>query len=353
MKKKLRIVLIVVSVLMIVSVASAQKKTVSIIKGTVIDAETKEALFAASVYFAETTIGTAVQNKGDYSLTVTKPGNYELVVSMIGYETEKMSIFVEGEKNYNFDFKLVPKVMNINPVEVEGESQSDWKKALRIFTRKIMGSLESEDDCTIENKEYLDFKWIKDTLTAVSRQPIVVRNDYLGYKIVFEIVKYKYNPVSSYQEYAIYSRFIEMTPADKDQKEKWEDNRNDIFFGSPIHFLWSVRHGRMKEEGFDVHLVNKPLFNKDDELQEIKETDDLRSNDQFLDEPVYAFKGYIKVLYRNQISYAKMICPFFALDSYGIADNHLPFSCLGFWSNYGLGNMLPRDYLPESLKEDM
>jgi hypothetical protein len=353
MNKRIKIYFTIIIMLAVISGISAQKKGTSIISGTVIDSETKEPLIAASVYCAETTIGTTVQEKGDYSLAVPKPGNYELVVSMVGYQSEKRSMFIEGGKNYTFNFKLVPKPMNINPVEIEGESQSDWKKSLRIFTRKIMGSLESEDDCTIENKEYLDFKWLKDTLSAVSRQPIVVRNDYLGYKVIFEILRYKYNPVSSYQEYSINSRFVEMKPADKDEKERWESHRNDIFFGSPIHFLWSLKHDRLKEESFTIHFVNKPFVKKEDELQEIKEAADFKNAEQFMDETVYSFNGFIKVEYRNQISYAKMICPFFTLDSYGIADNHIPFSCQGFWSNYGLGNMLPRNYLPESLKKSL
>lgn len=353
MNKKLCIIFTMAITLLLVSGITAQKKTISVISGTVIDAETKEPLTAASVYFAETTIGTTAQEKGDYSLTISKPGNYELIVSMIGYQMERRSMFIEGGKNYTFNFKMAPKAMNINPVEIEGESQSGWRKSLGIFTRKIMGNLESEDDCTIENKEYLDFKWVGDTLSAVSRQPIIARNDYLGYKVIFEILKYKYNPVSSYQEYSIYSRFVEITPKDNSQKQKWENNRKDIFFGSPIHFLWSIKHDRMKEEDFTVHYVNKPFVKKEDELQEIQSASDFKNSDQFLDEPVFSFKGYIKVVYRNQISYAKMICPFFTLDSNGIADNHLPFSCLGYWSNYGLGNMLPRDYLPESLKNDL
>lgn len=351
MNKCYRIYLIMVLTIFLAGSIYAQKKAATV-NGRVFDKETNEPLVAASVYFAETTIGTSVELDGTYSLTVVKPGNYELVVSMIGYETQMTSLVVEAGKSYSMEFKLVTKPMNINPVEIEGENQSEWRKNLRLFTRKIMGNLLSEEDCMIENKEYLDFKWSGDTLIATARKPVIVDNTYLGYKIIFEILKYKFNPVSTYQEYSIYSRFIEMPPENKNQKEKWDDNRKEMFYGSPVHFLWAVKHNRMKEEDFKVHFVSNPYSKKNDELQEVKSGENFKYSDQFLDEPLYSFNGYIKVEYKSQISYAKMRCAYFTLDSYGIADNHLPISTYGFWSNFGVASMLPRDYLPESLKNN-
>lgn len=352
MHGRMRAALVIVFMMLIVSDAAAQKSTISVIKGTIVDKETKEPLVSASVYFAETTIGTIAQANGYYTLTVSRPGNYELIVSMVGYEMQKIKMFVRKGKEETYNFQLSSKAVNVNAVEIEGENQSEWKRNLAIFSRKLFGYIGKPGDCNIENKEIINFKWAKDTLMAFADKPVIVINNYLGYKISISIRTFRYSTATTEQEFSYHSFFVELKPENEEQKEEWEKNREEAFYGSPVHFLWALKNDRLPDEKFKVNFVSDPFKGNVEIHQEVKDSKDLLKGEQFLDEPVYFFSGYMKILYRNsQVSYIKLKQPFFTIDSNGIADNHLPFLCAGFWADLGMANMLPSDYLPESIRK--
>jgi len=324
-----------------------------VIKGSVVDKENDSPLEGASIYFAETTIGAMAEKNGHYLLEVRKPGNYELIVSMIGYEIQKKDFSIDKEGEITLNFKMVSKEMNMKAVEVEGQEQDEWKRGLEIFTRKFLGMLQPLSECVIENKEYIDFKWKGDTLVASAKQPIVIINYYLGYKIICEIVKYKFDPVSTYQEYSIFSRFIDLSEQNPDKVEKWKGNRKSFYYGSPAHFLWSLKHDCLAKEGYKVYKAVAPQSGNFNESNEVKSWLDIQYANQYLDEPMLSFTNYLKIEYsmHSEVSYVKLRVPFFTIDNYGIADQHLPFLCYGDWAKIGVGSMLPRDYLPETDKK--
>lgn len=346
-----RVIYAILFILAVVSGAMAQDKTVSIIRGTVTDAESREPLIAASIYFTETTIGTIAGEKGKYTLVVPRPGNYELVVSMVGYEMKKMKMFVRAGKEETLNFQLQPKAVNVKTVEVKGFNQSEWRSNLAIFTRKFFGIIGGYRDCEIENKEIINFRWAKDTLIAAADKPVAVINNYLGYKIMFEIKMYRYNTTTTAQEFSYKSFFVDLKPENQSQKEKWGKNREKAFLGSPVHFLWALKYDRLADEGFKINLSSDPFRGEVKEYEEVKSSKDLQKGEQFLDEPLYSFPGFIKVSYlRDKVSYILLRQPYFTIDSNGIADNHLPFLSVGYWADSGAANMLPSNYLPESLK---
>ena len=61
------------------------------IKGTVIDAETGDALPGASVFIEESRMGTVSDFEGRFEFTSRATGAAELVISMIGYETYRQA----------------------------------------------------------------------------------------------------------------------------------------------------------------------------------------------------------------------------------------------------------------------
>jgi hypothetical protein len=349
-----RVIYAILLILAAVSGAAAQDKTVSIIKGAVTDAESKEPLIAASIYFTETTIGTIAGKKGSYTLVVPRPGNYELVVSMVGYEMKKMKMFVQPGREETLNFQLQPKAVNVKTVEVKGVNQSEWKSNLAIFTRKFFGRIGGYRDCEIENKEIINFRWAKDTLIAAADKPVVVINNYLGYRIAFEIRTYRYNTATTAQEFSYKSFFVELKPENDSQKEDWGKNRENTFFGSPVHFLWALKYDRLADEGFKVNFSSDPFMGEAKEYEEIRNSKDIQKGEQFLGEPQYSFSGFVKVSYhKDQVSYILLREPYFTIDSNGIANNHLPFLSVGYWADSGAANMLPSDYLPESIKKIM
>lgn len=354
MSKCCKIIFNILFTLLIVPAAAAQDKALSVITGTVIDSESKAPLAAASIYFAGTTIGTIAHANGKYTLTVQRPGNYELIISMVGYEMQKMKMFIPSGVEETFNFQLSPKPVDVKTVEVRGINQSEWKSNLALFSRKLIGNIGDAGKCEIENKEIINFQWAKDTLIVSADKPVVVINNYLGYKIVFEIKVYRYNTKTTAQEFSFKSFFIELKPKNEEQKEEWNENREKAFFGSPVHFLWALKYDRLSDEGFKVNFSSDPFTGNVREYEEVKSSKDLQEGKQAAGEIHYTFSGFLKICYKNdQVSYILMREPFFTIDSYGIANNHLPFLCTGYWADLGAAIMKPSDYLPGLIKKKM
>lgn len=95
--------------------ASAQSYTIS---GYVEDAASKERLIGVNVYLAGTSYGTSTNTYGFYSLTVPK-GEYVLLVSYIGYQSQRDSITVN--RNLSFDFDLADASESLDEVQVTAE----------------------------------------------------------------------------------------------------------------------------------------------------------------------------------------------------------------------------------------
>lgn len=349
---KMLIIIPVITLIFANSLIRAQ--AVSTVKGKVIDRETGYPLEAASVYFAQTTIGAMVNKSGQFTIEVTKPGNYELVVSMVGYELQKLGISVYPGKEYNYEFKLVPKVTEIAAVEVVAEGQDEWKNSMEVFKIRLLGTLASAEECTIKNIEYVDFKKENDAITAYCTKPISIISNYLGYEIIVELSFFYYNPLTRELKYSFIPRYIELIPKDESQKERWAKSREEIYYGSPEHFLWALKNDKLLTEGFEVSrsaTLNFKTLSVGNEAI-IKSWKDLRYKEEFGNEPILFFPGYLKISYKKaSISCIKLIYPFFTIDEFGRADNHLPFECSGFWGKYGLASRLPIDYLPASLKK--
>ena len=79
--------LIAVSLLSLFSVITAQETTHSgLIKGIVLDAETKQPLIGANIFVQGSNSGTTTDESGNYQFDKIKVGTYSIVYSYIGYE---------------------------------------------------------------------------------------------------------------------------------------------------------------------------------------------------------------------------------------------------------------------------
>ena len=81
--------------------AKAQNRTVS---GYIEDAASQERLIGVNVFLKGTDFGTSTNTYGFYSLTVPQ-GDYELIVSYIGYATVRDSIVLETNLQRDFQIK--------------------------------------------------------------------------------------------------------------------------------------------------------------------------------------------------------------------------------------------------------
>lgn len=94
---------------------------VSTIEGKVTD-ETGSPLPLANVFIKETNIGTTTDTKGNFRL-ITKPGNYTLEVSYVGYEKKKIEISLKPDQTLHLNIKLKSITFEIAGIEVTAEKE--------------------------------------------------------------------------------------------------------------------------------------------------------------------------------------------------------------------------------------
>jgi len=106
--------------LLILSFVSAAQGNFSF-SGTVSDASSGEDLIGATVYVEQLKFGTTTNSYGIFSMSL-KPGNYNVIVSFLGYETQKISIAVDG--NLKRNVRLNPKSEELGEVIVSTEARN-------------------------------------------------------------------------------------------------------------------------------------------------------------------------------------------------------------------------------------
>ena len=92
-----------------------------IVSGFVTDSSSGEALIGANISLQETGQGMATDMNGYYIIQDIKPGNYTIMVSYIGFNTNRQFISIESEESKKIDISLEEQVLKLTEVEVTAE----------------------------------------------------------------------------------------------------------------------------------------------------------------------------------------------------------------------------------------
>ena len=92
-----------------------------IVSGFVTDSSSGEALIGANVSLQETGQGMATDMNGYYIIQDIKPGNYTIMVSYIGFNTNRQFISIDSEESKIIDISLAEQVLKLTEVEVTAE----------------------------------------------------------------------------------------------------------------------------------------------------------------------------------------------------------------------------------------
>ena len=143
------------------------------IKGIVSDSITGETLPYVSLIFKGTTIGTASDEDGNFSISTSTPGKI-LSVSYIGYDTKEIQI--SKGKSYNLDIRLVPSGIKLNEVVVKPKREKYRKKdnPAVIFVKKVIALRESNDP---HNRDFYRYDQYNKMVFAMNDYKPKVRKD--------------------------------------------------------------------------------------------------------------------------------------------------------------------------------
>jgi hypothetical protein len=239
---KMTRLLTIVFLLSALSNLCAQTSTYGVVTGLVTDALSGEALAYTNVFLANTTIGDAADDNGEFVLDRIPPGSYQLVISRIGYEMQVRDIRVSPNQRQKLAIKLDVKSIEGEEVRVEAEkSNRQWRRQLREFEREFIGSMPNAKKCKIVNPQVISFRREKFDLIAESENAIIVENRALGYQLDIILASYRWGLGSG--QFVIYPKYSLMQPQNERQQKAWQKKRRETFHTSLRDFFATLYTG--------------------------------------------------------------------------------------------------------------
>jgi CarboxypepD_reg-like domain len=223
------------------------------ISGRVLNDDTGEPLLNASVYINNTTIGTVTNAGGDYVLKGIPPGQYELIVSHVGFDLLVHRVSV-GSSSLRITFRQVPKAKELRDILIVSSSQR--KKWLEIMRVNFLGQTSAADKCRILNEDDIFFERTdrKEAIKAYSELPLVIENKELGYRIYFELQEFYFNAAEGQTRFYGYSRYEEMKESPDGPARKYARSRSRNYKGSTLHFFHALLRDALEQNGFSIFI---------------------------------------------------------------------------------------------------
>lgn len=106
------------------------------VRGVVFDKTTGEALVGVSIFVLSTTQGDATDLNGFFSINKLKPGNYNVRVTYLGYDTLKFKVKIEAKGVVSKTIYLNESVIDVDEVIITAEAQ-EKKTKTNVATTKL------------------------------------------------------------------------------------------------------------------------------------------------------------------------------------------------------------------------
>lgn len=322
-------------------------------QGYVRNSETSEPISFVNVFLAGTTRGTTTDDNGYYEIKFILPGAYDVVASMMGYEMERKSVRLMNQATVKMDFRLKPMVLEAPTLEVSADVPHAWKVDLKLFEELFIGKTANASKCKIQNPEVLTFRRAEGNFAATASHPLLIENSAIGMELVYILEEFVYMSDLKIM-YRGVTQFKPLASDDDKQSEKWEENRRKTFYGSLRHFLIALSEDRLKEEGFLVHErsdLPRRISQRRDYMHGV-EIDSLISRAGIPEEMFLHFDDLLQVYdsRRNVTSWIQLAYDSVLFNHRGMVYDPYAIRTFGYWSTLGIAELLPHDYLPESLR---
>lgn len=252
MKKCLPIVLLLLFCLQTIGFAQ-NNYTIS---GSITDIK-KSPLPGAAIYVSGYQIATVSNADGKFILPKLAPGNYDILVKMIGFETYSKTVEVTNQ-SVNFNVILKESITTLNEVVVKPDPNRAYYIAL--FKDFFIGRTPNSKECSILNTDILrvDDDKQQSLITIKADEFLIIENKALGYKIKYLLDYFEYNYKTRVIFYAG-RPFFEPLKGGNTKQKRWQKNRILAYNGSIQHFFKSLYANKLEEEGFVINkIINIP-----------------------------------------------------------------------------------------------
>lgn len=333
-----------------------------VVTGSVLDSATREPLPAASVFCQNTTLGTATNKQGEFSISL-KSGGYDLIFSYTGYQTQTTRV----KENNKMEILLVKEEKSLGEVVLKNsfEVTNGWEKYGDFFTKNFIGSTPNASQCVLNNPEVLKFFFYKKSnrLKVLATEALQISNNALGYNLRYQLDSFVYyynTDINSYRGYCLYT---EMEGTDS-LKKTWKANRVKTYLGSKLHFMRSYYDSTVLDDGWIVDMLDENNDKKFNKVKDVYDTLYYGALDSTMQIEIY-FPRKISVTYTKkrpepeylkkmnmpksvpyQISYID-IKDAIAITENGYYYDQKDWVNQGYWSWKNVADLLPYDYVPD------
>lgn len=313
-------------------------------------------LSGASVYLDGTTIGTSTNQEGEFSISSSTKFNTLLIVRLIGYQDVVVS------NPYEKPFLSIVLQVKENEIEqvVVADDGFTRKQKMQLFKEQFLGMNKEGKACKILNEDaiVLEFNKKKNILTAKSYEPIIIQNDYLGYKIEFDLYEFyvQMNSKSIKSVDVAQSMFLGTSQfTDSATNEKQIQNRDKAYFGSSmelfktvIHNSWSVKGFVLYEGSFAVNANEFFTVSNEDGMYKVQVKG---SSAVIKDTKAKLFKASFNLLYHKKRQ-SKIVfnTDVFFVDDFGNTSHRDQIIFGGDLGAQKIGNLLPLNFEPQKKK---
>ncbi len=228
--------------------------TSATLTGTVTDRD-GQPLPGAHVFIAQSQRGTITNAEGQYRLPAVPLGAHRLVASIIGFETDTEDLVLrDAGETKTVNFRLREAEFELGEVTVESTQDARWRERYERFKHRFLGESSNAAETEILNPYVLDFDQHMGTLTATAREPLIIENRALGYRIRYDLTDFEARSNSNF--FNGEPLFEEMEPADEIQWAQWQANRRKAYLGSPRHLIRSLIADAAEEQEFTLYLLS-------------------------------------------------------------------------------------------------
>lgn len=169
----------------------------------------KETLPGAAIYISGYKISTVTNNEGKFSIPNLAPGNYDVLVQMIGYLPYSKNVVI-ADKSVNIEALLQENTVMLKEVVIKPDPNRMAHIAL--FKDFFIGKSPNAAQCKILNTNVLMINDDRENgmLTVRTNEFIVIENKALGYRLKYLLEYFEYNYKSKIIFYAGHPYFEEM-----------------------------------------------------------------------------------------------------------------------------------------------
>lgn len=340
------------------------------IRGIVKD-EKGESIANASVLIAGSTRGTQTDGSGKFVLNNLTAGNYQLIISFIGYDRITRSITIKDQDIYQ-EYVLKPSPVSLKDVVVSYDADRD--KHLALFKKFFIGETVNARQCLLLNPNaiHTNFNKNKQLLSVSADSLLIIDNQALGYRVKYLLTEFDLDLKNAIFRFSGTPVFEELQGSGK-QKAQWERLRQKAYNGSIMHFFRSAYSNSVGNNGFLLYSDAKSGDAKKKELKKLEPSQVFAATDsQFvsarIDSSLYVFytkentpwdftatgdriRIPLEAIYKNaQVSKITMLCDSLIIDKNG---NYIPdknhsllqgIDFQGYWAWEKVADLLPFDY---------